>query len=143
MDDKSKEILTILCEQMKAGSAQAEETFKKIQYQLKLHQKIESEIFDSKERILYYTGAKKFPDLEKEFGNKIETEEEMRPVNQPSSNTSNEESIKKESLNNKPKHKNESFIKGNTSEYFMRGDVMWYIAIRRGVLLLRSELTIF
>ena len=124
-DDISKEILPILSEQAKAGSASAEETYRKIQYQLKLHQKIENEIFNNEERFLYYSGVKKFFDLEKEFGSKIETEEEMSPVSQLSTNTSIEKSIEKEPLNDKPKH--------NTSEYFMKGDVMWYIAIRRGV----------
>ena len=46
---------------MKAGSAQAEKTYKHVQNQLKLHQKIIYEIFDMEERFLYYTGVKKFP----------------------------------------------------------------------------------
>ena len=77
-DDKSKEILPILREQMKAGSAQAEETYKHVQYQLKLHKKITSEIFKSAERFLYYTGVEKFPDIEND---EVEEIDNVNPEN--------------------------------------------------------------
>ena len=52
-DDKSNEILSILRKQMN-DSAIAEETYNKVQNQLKLHQKIDDNVFDSEERFLYY-----------------------------------------------------------------------------------------
>ena len=70
-DDKSKEILSILRKQMN-DSAIAEETYNKVQNQIKLHQKIYDKVFDKEERILYYTGVKKFPDLESEETQEIE-----------------------------------------------------------------------
>ena len=70
-DDKSKEILSILRKQMN-DSAIAEETYTKVQNQLKLHQKINDNVFDKEERFLYYTGVKKFPDLESEETQEID-----------------------------------------------------------------------
>ena len=70
-DDKSNEILSILRKQMN-DSAIAEETYNKVQNQLKLHQKIDDNVFDNEERFLYYTGVKKFPDLESEETQEIE-----------------------------------------------------------------------
>ena len=70
-DDKSKEILSILRKQMN-DSAIAEETYNKVQNQIKLHQKIYDNVFDKEERFLYYTGVKQFPDLESEETQEID-----------------------------------------------------------------------
>ena len=75
-DDKSIEILSILRKQMN-DSALAEETYKKVQNQLKLHQKINSKIFDKEERFLYYTGVKKFPDLGSEETQEIKVSKSL------------------------------------------------------------------
>ena len=46
------------------NSAQAKVIYKNIQYQLKLHERIEKEMIASAdERLLYYTGKKTFPDF--------------------------------------------------------------------------------
>ena len=71
---------------LKDGSAHAEETYRRIQWQMKLHEKIldcikypddpndrEKRAKVKEERFLYHTGVKEFPDLESEENQEVPT----------------------------------------------------------------------
>merc|ERR1712051_879676 len=104
-----------------------------IQDQLRLHKRIrQAEIFDADEKVLYYTGVKKLPDQNHNVENQLDySDSEVVDIEKYSvklyqhGQFSNGKEFEKEAKKRgKPK---------SSRSYFMKGDVMWYVALNRDV----------
>ena len=125
--EEPQEIIKLLLE--KSENNQIDHAF--IQDQLRLHKRIcQAEIFDADEKVLYYTGVKKLPDQNHNDENQLDySDSEVVDIEQYSMNpyqhgqfTNGKESEKKAKKRGKPK---------SSGSYFMKGDVMWFVALNR------------